>query len=306
MRYKIISLLIAMLMITSLFGCAPDNMDEEGMDPEANLESGYRKTVLYYANEDGLVVPIMKQIPWEEGIGKAALSHLVSNYENDLSASKMGLYTVIPEGAEISLRIGDDGLATVTLSNMPSMEEGKIKTMVTAIVNTLTEFSSINMVTIKSDGKNIVRETKRLVLNVEDTEIQVSSENAHKMTLYFPNASASLNIPVTRYVEEAPSFALAVQALIDGPQDESLRCCFPEGTELNAAEIEGNKAMVDLTTEFLNAADVDGLLNACYDTLCLTAGEFAVVYELELRVNGEVYDFNTVEVSVPLYVNEFR
>ena len=69
-------------------------------------------------------------------------------------------------------------------------------------------------------------------LNAEDGEISASTEGATALTLYFPNQSASLNVPVTRYVEDGASIETAMRALIEGPQSDALRCCFPEGTEL--------------------------------------------------------------------------
>ena len=51
----------------------------------------------------------------------------------------------------------------------------------------------------------------------------VSSGNAHPMTLYFPNAAASLNVPVTRYGLEVPTLSGAVEALLDGPAADGLR-----------------------------------------------------------------------------------
>lgn len=76
----ILALLTALMMV-----CC--KKAEEITEPEADTDSGYRRTTLYYATEDGFIVPVMKSIPWEEGIGRAALSYLVSGIDNDKSAA---------------------------------------------------------------------------------------------------------------------------------------------------------------------------------------------------------------------------
>ena len=112
----ILALLTALMMV-----CC--KKAEEPAEPEADTDSGYRRTTLYYATEDGFIVPVMKSIPWEEGIGRAALSYLVSGIDNDKSAAMMGLKTVIPEGTECTLRIGDGGSARVDLTDIGQQTE---------------------------------------------------------------------------------------------------------------------------------------------------------------------------------------
>ena len=220
-------------------------------------------------------MPVMKSIPWEEGIGKAALSYLVSGIDNDKSAAMMGLKTVIPEGTECTLRIGEGGSARVDLTDIGQQTEEQEQAMVVAIVNTLTEFPSINNVSITIDGKekktlsngtDISKPMESFALNIEDGEVPVSGE-AHAFTLYFPNSAASLNIPVTRYMDTAPSFSGAVQEEIAGPKDEGLINCFPAGTELISAYIKDGIACVDLTKDFEKVADTEGMLDAARDSL---------------------------------------
>ncbi|MBQ2662431.1 MAG: GerMN domain-containing protein [Clostridia bacterium] len=305
---RVICIILSFCILISCAACK--GMEPESIDGDANIEeeneydSAYRRTVLYYATEDGLMVPVMKKIPWEEGIGKAALSYLQSSYDNDYSASKLGVMTVIPKGTVIELKI-DGTNAEVMLSQLPDMKEEEQKNMITAIVNTLTEFASIETVSIIANGKKILKETSKLVLNVEESEVAVSSSNAKRITLYFPNSQASLNVPVTRYVEGGTDFESAVQELIKGPENEKLLNCFPEGTKLNSASINENRAVVDLSGEFLKAEEVEGLISACYECLYLTASEYAVVYDVELKVDSENYDLNNLAVFAPMYANEF-
>ncbi|MBQ2984868.1 MAG: GerMN domain-containing protein [Clostridia bacterium] len=311
MKRAVIFILCCMMAVW-LLGCtgedAVETFDEGG-------ESGMRRTVLYLATEDGYVVPIMKRIPWEEGIGKAALSYLVSGEDNDRSASAMGLKTVIPEGTGYTLRIGDDKEATLDLMGCPPHETlAEEQAMVVAIVNTLSEFDSIDRVKITLDGASkdalpmgtdISEAMEKFELNTEEGELPASGR-ANKLTLYFPNISASLNIPVTRYIDRAPSFAVALQELIAGTDDGRLLNCFPQGTELNSAYIYEGIATVDLSRAFDDAGYLEGGLEAARDAIYLCANEFEEVYGVDIYVEGQEYSLHTAAAAAPVYVNEFR
>ena len=49
--------------------------------------------------------------------------------------------------------------------------------------------------------------------------------------------------------------------------------------------------------------DVPGLAAAVYESLCLSAKEYAPIQELQVLVEGQPYDCG---VEMPLYANEFR
>ena len=312
MKKTIIIIFCCLMIMLVLVGCSKG---ETTAVFEDNSESGMRRTTLYFATEDGYVVPVMKKIPWEEGIGKAALSYLVSGAENDRSASAMGLKTVIPEGTQYTLRIGDDKEATLDLINcQPHSSKEQEQAMVVAVVNTLSEFDSIDTVKITVDGSDkntlpngtdISKPMEAFSLNVENSELPVSG-TANKLTLYFPNLSASLNIPVTRYTDRVPSFATAVQELVKGTEDSRLLNCFPDGTELVSAYIYDGIASVEFNQAFADIENTEGRLEAARDAIYLCANEFEEVYGVDILVDGKQYSMHTEAVSAPVYVNEFR
>ncbi|HWQ57495.1 MAG TPA: GerMN domain-containing protein [Clostridia bacterium] len=277
--------------------------------------TGFRQTILYYLSDDGFVVPVMRNIPWEEGIGKAALSYLVDTADNRASTGEMGLNALIPDGTTYTLRIGDDGVAVVDLIGLSACKDAATeKAMVEAIVNTLAEFTRIDSVTITVNGKKVSElpngtELSEAMapfsLNAEDGEVGVSTEGASALTLFFPNATGSLNVPVTRYIVGGANVENAVNELIKGPQAEGLLCCFPEGTELLSVTIEEGVATVDLSGEFLSAQYTDGLIEAAYDTLFLTINNLEAISRLDLMVDGEPCEL-AAETSAPLFINEFR
>lgn len=312
MKRTVIFIMCCVLAASVLCSCKKAEKTETY---EENIESGMRRTTLYFATEDGYIVPVMKNVPWEEGIGKAALSYLVSGADNDRSAAVMGLKTVIPEGTRYTLRIGEDKEAALNLSNYtPYDNAADEQAMVVAIVNTLCEFPSIDTVKITLDGKptaalpmgtDISSAMGEFALNVEEGELPVSG-TANRLTLYFPNLSASLNIPVTRYVDRTPSFSVAIQELVRGAGSADLMNCFPEGTELMSAYISDGIATVEFTEQFKEIENADGKLEAARDAIYLAANEFEEVYGVDIYVEGAKYSPHTAAVSAPVYVNEFR
>lgn len=307
--------LACLLALSVLAGCKKAEKGADASMFEEDPEAGYRRTVLYYASDDGYIVPVMKRIPWEEGIGRAALGYLVDDAANRTAAAQMGLRAVVPEGAAFSLRIGEEGAAVVDIAGLTKLADARAEqAMVTGIVNTLTEFDSIQTVRITLDGAkaaalphgtDISGAFAALPLNVEEGEMPVSSDSAHAMTLYFPNAAASLNVPVTRYGEAQPSLTSAMQALLEGPKDASL-AAFPAGTSLLSAYIADGVVCVDLSGEFKEAAKTDGLSEALQTAITLTANELEPVYGADIYVEGEAYALHSIQVSAPVYVNEFK
>jgi germination protein M len=87
MPKKIICLIIIFILITSATGCGllrREPPQEEVPEPEENNEqtlAHLRKTVFYFVNEHNLLVPVTRDIPWVEGIGRATLEILVDREE---------------------------------------------------------------------------------------------------------------------------------------------------------------------------------------------------------------------------------
>lgn len=310
------ALAAALCICMAVCGCAKEAPVAAGQYEEGeNSEAGLRRTVLYYQDDDGFIVPVMKLIPWEEGIGKAALSNLVDTKENRAAATALGLKTTIPEGVEYTLRIRDDGVATIDLKGLTALpDKSSEQAMVTSIVNSLAEFPAIDAVTITLNGEKVTKlpngtelkeAMKPFMLNAEEGDLSASADGAKPLTLYFANSSGSLNVPVTRYCEGGTGFKTAVEELIKGPDSAALMNSFPEGTELLSAELYDGVARVDLSGEFLAAQYVDGMAETAFDTLFLTASAIDDVYELDLFVEGEPCAL-TVNCMAPMYANSFQ
>ena len=80
--------------------------------PEATGGAQTVETVVYYQDNNGYLVPVMREMPLQDGIARATLAMMVSSPHNDMEAARLGLRTVMPEGTDIDL----DGSATSAIS----------------------------------------------------------------------------------------------------------------------------------------------------------------------------------------------
>ena len=309
------------LLLALLCGCG-NGMTGESEEPsltdaigEAQLsedapraEATFRRSTLYFISDEGFVVPVTKLVPWEEGIAKACISYMISDPVNDAAAQKMGLSTAIPRGTSFTLSISD-GNALIDLIGLPEQESAKRElNMIEAIVNTLTEFPTVSTVTITREGMGgrLENGTELPVrhaaypLNPEVSELAAST-GAEAATLYFPNMSGAVFIPVTRYLSGNAGIYSTVSALIEGSSQKGLRSCFPKDTLLLGAAMENGRVTVNLSEDFKQVEEVYGLYSLAYRTLWLTLSERFAIDSLTIQVNG--IEFAPEEVTPPKYAN---
>lgn len=322
---KYTALILSILLLAALCGCSLIQSIFQTADTESFAEhvedtasAGMRRTTLYFQTDEGVMVPVMKLMPWEEGIGRAALNQLVNTDENRLNASAMGLRNVVPQGVTFVLSISDDAIATVDIQNLPKLENVEMEqALVCAVVNTLTEFPTIDQVQLKFDGKQLkklphgtdVRSAMRTIpLNEEPLPVNASKDDSlHKMTLYFANNPASLYVPVTRTVTREPSLALAMEELVIGPVDSALRNCFPEGTQVLSASMLDDVACVNFSSEFNALSNNSILEEIAIETIKLTAQQFGVIAATHIQVEGSDYKPSKADnEAMPTFANTFR
>lgn len=306
-------LLCGCILLTA--GCGGREPAQEPMEDPVSAEAGYRRTILYYRSDEGFVVPVMKLLPWEEGIGKAALSHLIGTEENQRAAAARGLNTLLPGNVELELRIGDDKTASLNIiglqkSSDPAVEEA----MITGLAETLLEFESIDRVQFLFDGKTLkklpngtpVGEPRTSsALNAEQGEVAASTGGAAAaLTLYFPNESGSLYVPVTRYTEKSDCLETALGELFCGPRQAGLLACIPDGTEMLSCSMQEGLVTVDFSDEIERAENVVGLTEAMCDTIALTAARYGEVTQIRILSEGEL--FAAGEAGAPLCANDWN
>jgi germination protein M len=189
------------------------------------------RTVVYYQDNYGYLVPVTRTVPMEEGIARATLNLMVQGAYNDMEAARLGLRTVIPEGTDIELDINAEGVARINLGKnaMNCADAASEANMVSAVVQTLTEFPTVEKVTFLvggmeteelTHGTSISGEFTRGTLNLESSA-SISPGEAKTVMLYFPGDASSVLVPVTRMVYVLSDLSTAVLELAKGPSAQS-------------------------------------------------------------------------------------
>lgn len=272
-------------------------------------------TIVYYQDNSGYLVPVMKNIENQQGIAKATLSMMVSSPRNDMEAARLGLRTVMPEGTEIDLDIAG-GIARVDLSSsaskLPNAEAEY--NMIHAIVQTLTEFDTVRTVRFLIDGKKIEElphgtkisgDFTRGMLNLETVSASLPPEDAQTVMLYFPGETGSLLVPVTRMVYGTADVNTAVLELAKGPSSMSpLDNTLPSGCGLIDVNTDKNgKVTINFTQEFIGIAQQSDGGRQTLRALMLTCSQFPGVTGIEILVEGKPYDVGISTMSIPTAVN---
>jgi germination protein M len=302
MTKKIIAVLIAAALVLCFTGCAKDKEEAPSEEiPAMNAaRENMRQTVLYLEDDNGYIVPVMKEIEWVEGIGKAAVSQLIANPDTDAQFEYLGLNPILAEGTEISLDI-DDAVAEIEFSKGAIAAKDAVGEMnkVVAVVNTLCEFPTIDSVIIRQAGcddalpcgTEITSAFPPFDLNVATTTLSSEDlKNASKIMLYFGSGSGEAIVPVTTYVGgEADAFA-AMSELVKGPADAKLKSLFPEGTELLGVEGDGaGVATVNFSGELSAVSDTPGAQEKLIKCITLTLKQFDNIDEVVILVEGKEF-----------------
>ena len=271
-------------------------------------------TIVYYQDNYGYLVPVQCRVPMEDGIAKATLSMMVQSPANDMQAARLGLRTVLPENTSIDLDI-TKGLARIDLGpEVLNMADAAAETnLVNAVVQTLTEFDTVDRVEFLIDGRQ--RETlphgtkvsgtfARGDINLESAEPTMASAETQPVMLYFPADSGSVLVPVTRLVRPDADVNTAVMELAKGPVgDEMLDRVVPAGCGLIDVKVEDGVAKLNFTGEFVNLVQNSDGGRLALKALTLTCTQFDGVDRVEIYVDGQKYDAAPGELDVPSFMN---
>lgn len=283
----------------------------------AQTSANQRETVVYYQDNNGYLVPVMRRVPASEGIAKATLSMMVQSPYNDMEAARLGLKTVLPEGTTIDLDINSEGRARIDLGKQVNQlaDAEAESNMVSAVVQTLTEFPTVKSVEFLVDGKQVSQlkygtridgKFERGMLNLESAVPTMATPSEYKsVQLYFPGETGSLIVPVTRMVYGKDDIHTAMLEMCKGPSaDSPLESALPPGCGLIGVKMNGATAVVNFTREFMNLAEQSDGGRQALKALVLTATQFPGVEKVEIQVEGQNYDASAAAMSVPTFVNE--
>ena len=271
-------------------------------------------TVVYYQDNYGYLVPVMCNVAYQDGIAKATLKMMVQSPENDMNAARLGLRTVLPENTTFDLDISE-GLARIDLSKevLGLADAAAESNMVTAIVQTLTEFDSVDRVEFLIDGQKREKLThgtdvsgtfERGDINLETAVSASRDESLQAVQLYFPCESGNVVVPVTRMVYPRADLNTALTELAKGPSTSSpLENTLPSGCGLISVELADGVARVNFTREFADMVENTDGGRLALKALVLTCTQFEGVEEVEVFVEGEPYDAGAGTLDVPTFAN---
>lgn len=278
---------------------------------------GLRQTVMYYRDENGLVVPVMRRIPWEEGIAKSALKHLVEDPETEADIYQLGLLPTLPYGTEIIGMSINDGLCKVDFNSkvLSYNTEADEKAMVTSILYTLTEFPAIDRVQMMVEGKiydslrfgtDIRLPMEREYINV----VQSIVDDALPVVVYYKttiNGEDSFYIPVTKGISALKADIKSVLvALLEGaPSGTGLFSEIPAGTAVNDVYVRDGIAYIDLTDEIKRMPENEELQQSMIYEIGLTLREIEpTISQVRILNNGkEIKLGSSVELNLPVFSN---
>lgn len=300
-RWGVVLLAGLALVVLGLGGCGEKTGEPADTEPqEVAAEAGQislRDTLLYYRDGGGYVVPVMRQIPWEEGIGKAALRFLIAGSDEDVKLAAQGIYAPLPAGTEVDLDI-DDGVATVDLTLGADCATAAAESaMVAAVVNTLLEFETVGEVKFLFGG----REVDKLPLgtgvgecftqqigNIEPAGAPNSADG--KILLHFTNETGSFLVPVLRVMDAGTTPVEAVEQLMEPAEDTGLVSLLPPVTEVHSVTVsEDGVATIDLSGEFESLSEIPAMERMAVRGLILTLTQFKNIEDVQITINGEPY-----------------
>ena len=293
---------------------AATNANAANADSAADAKAATMSTVVYYQDNYGYLVPVMCTIPYEDGVAKATLNKMIQSPENDMQAARLGLKTVLPEGTTIDLDISD-GLARIDLGKevLKIADAAAESNMITAIVQALTEFESVERVEFLVGGQKLDKLThgtdisktfERGEINLESSVSTINSGELKPVMLYFPCESSSVVVPVTRMVYSNADVNTAVLELAKGPSAQSpLESALPAGCGLIDVQLVDGVAKVNFTKEFANLVQNSDGGRLALKALVLTCTQFDGVKSVQILVEGEPYDPGQGTLSVPSFAN---
>lgn len=297
---------------------------DEDYEFELTEDDGMRKTVLYFKDKQGLLVPVMRKIPWEEGIGKLTLKNMIDSPELRESINSTGLSPIIPAGTEIrGMAINEEtGLCKVDFSKevLNYETEKDEENLIKGVVYTLTEFQAIDEVQFLVDGEvlpilkygydisnPIKRENINLAGNLEEQRSKVvvyyKGNNLEEDFEYFVPVTIPTLAPV-------PNIYTALETLFDGaPVELGLSSDIPQGTSFHGVDIKDGVAYVDISFDYGEPPNDSQVFNNMAKNIGLTLSEFQQIERVELLIDGKTLeeagmDFH-IDATIPAFANEY-
>lgn len=272
-----------------------DYIELPGEDEEGETSSDGR--IIYVADLHGnYILPVTYNIPWEEGIAKAVVRHLVEGGPAQQFLTTNGLKAVLPAGTTILGMSIKDGACIVDFSSelLRTADEVHERLLLDALTYTLTEFSTIDTVSIRVNGEPLTKMPHGTPVDaVLSRERGVNALASSKgtgaaVTIYLRMnslAGGALLVPITRPVASTLDLARAsLEQLVGGPGVETgLSSVMPATTRVEGLSVQGGVATVNFSSDLAQAEDLDVAVAA----IVLTLTELPGINSVKLTIGGE-------------------
>ncbi|GAB6086424.1 GerMN domain-containing protein [Alkaliphilus crotonatoxidans] len=286
-------------------------------DLDFTLQDGLRETMLYYRDQEGILIPVMKKIPWEEGIAKSALRQLIDEPQVREELNKVGLNPVFPTGTEILGMSINEGLCKVDFNeavlNHPSeLEE---RAMIQSLVYTLTEFEAIDQVELLVNGEKVDRlkhgtQTADALRREQINLSAVIDDEMVPVTVYYKtttNGVDSYFVPVTKGIQALKAdIKSALVALLEGaPEGTNLYSEIPEGVVVEDVYVKDGIAYIDLSEEIKRIPDNAELQQSMVYEIGLTLKAIEpTISQVRILSGGKELELGAgVKLNLPTYSN---
>ena len=312
-RRVFVWVMVLLMAVCLLPGCG-DNTKKQQTDVQTNTQpeddKSIRTTVLYFRDASGYIVPVMRKIPVEEGIAKAALKCLVAGGDEDIKLASFGVTAPIPAGTTIDLDIAG-GAATVNLKMAKKCDDRAAEeAMVTAVVNTLLEFATVEKVSLQVNGQAVEKLPNGAELKASYTEQILNIEPAGapngadgKLQLCFANSTGRLIVPVYRVAGDPVSLAVALSEMLEPAKDTGLVALFPPSCDVLGATVsDDGVATIEFSSEFNAITDTPAMETMALRAIGSVCRQFHGVKEFKIVAGGKEFEpsVSTAKVgSVP-------
>lgn len=296
--------LILLMVVFLVAGCSskPKDADVQTSVQQAGTDdtttsADVRKTVLYYSDSSGYMVPVMKKIPLEDGIAKAALKSLVAGTAEDAKLAALGVSPTVPQGTTFDLDIAG-GKATVNLKMTGKCDSKQAEQcMVASVVNTLLGFDTVKQVSLQINGQAVSKGPNGAVIEAKYTAPQLNIEPAGapgtadgKVELCFTNSTGKVIIPVFRVADKSDALGTALSEMMQPADGTELVSFFPPSCDVLSAEIKDGVAEINLSKEFSSISDNPAMEAVTLRALNTVCTQFKGVKSMKLLVEGKAFE----------------
>ena len=299
--------------------------DEEGVNPEDappitdETDELVRETIVYYEDDAGYLVPVMRKIPWVEGIAKYTLGIMMDTPEQKEDLLMMGLRPLLPADTEILGMSIKDGVAKLDLNEavLNCEDAAEESNMIQGIVLTLTDFSTIDKVQFMFNGEILDEMPHGTVVKDPIGPTDVNLEMAEDTTshgasvkVFFQSTSSTLYdylIPVTRVTSsDNASLETTMNELLKGPMDtDNMTIDIPPDTKLLGIQMNDGVTYINFSKEFKDIANLEDSEEMVLKAIKLSAMQHPEVEEVEILVEGKPYSGTTNIDDIPVFANEW-